>query len=464
MTTDAEVEARVRAKMEHDGAAPAAVETFVRYWRRLAAGEACRISGSELLPPPPPPDAETLPEPDDPAGVLRRAAVVKLNGGLGTSMGLDRAKSLLPVKDGLSFLDLIVRQTLHLRAAAPELPLIFMNSFRTDADTRAALAAHPALAQGAAGLPRTFIQNRVPRLDARTLQPVAWPADPACEWCPPGHGDLYPSLVTTGLLPRLRAAGVEVLFVSNADNLGATLDPRILAWFGASGLPLMLEAADRTASDRKGGHFALRRDGGLIVRESAQCPPGEAAEFQDIERYRYFNTNNLWIRLSALEAALARSGGVLDLPMMCNEKTLDPADPASPRVIQIETAMGSAIRVFEGAGILRVPRMRFAPVKTTDDLLALRSDAYDRLPDDRVRLHPSRAGRPPRIALDPAFFRTLGAFEQRFPAGVPSLIGAETLEVRGDVTFGAGVVIRGCVRLAAGAEPMFVPDGSVLTG
>lgn len=464
MPYDPEGEARVRAKMEDAGAAPASVEAFVRYWRRLAAGESCLISGRDLAPAPPPPDAEALPEPADPARALRRAAVVKLNGGLGTSMGLDRAKSLLPAKDGLSFLDLIVRQTLHLRAAAPDLPLVFMNSFRTDDDTRAALAAHPKLAAGAAGLPRTFVQNRVPKLDARTLRPAAWSADPAHEWCPPGHGDLYPALLTAGLLPRLRAAGVEVLFVSNADNLGATLDPRILAWFDASGLPFVLEAADRTASDRKGGHFALRRDGGLIVRESAQCPPGEEAEFQDIDRYRYFNTNNLWIRVSALEAALARGGGALDLPMMSNEKTVNPADPASPRVIQIETAMGAAIGMFEGAGILRVPRSRFAPVKTTDDLLALWSDAYERLPDDRVRLHPSRAGRPPRIALDPAFFRTLGAFEQRFPAGAPSLRAAESLEVRGDVTFGAGVVIRGRVRVAAGASPMFVPDGSVLEG
>src|SRR5205085_6939110 len=84
------------------------------------------------------PDLSELRDPD-PADV-DRAVVVKLNGGLGTSMGMTAAKALLEVKDGLSFLDVIARQVLHLReATGARLPLVLMNSFYTRADSLRAL-------------------------------------------------------------------------------------------------------------------------------------------------------------------------------------------------------------------------------------------------------------------------------------------------------------------------------------
>src|SRR5690606_26124214 len=144
--------------------------------------------------------------------------VIKLNGGLGTSMGMDRAKSLLCVRRGLSFLDIIARQVLELRKRydAP-LPLIFMNSFRTSEDTLAALARYEDLPVG--DLPLEFLQRKQPKLLVDGLAPVSWPADPALEWCPPGHGDIYTALLDTGLLERLAAAGYQHVFVSNSDNL-----------------------------------------------------------------------------------------------------------------------------------------------------------------------------------------------------------------------------------------------------
>ena len=262
-----------------------------------------------------------------------------------------------------------------------------MNSFATREDSLAALAAHGDLD---ADVARTSCRTRSPSSTPTTLEPVSWPADPALEWCPPGHGDLYTALQTSGMLERLLERGYRYAFVSNSDNLGATLDTRILRWFADSGAPFAMEVADRTEADRKGGHLAQRPDGGLVLREVAQTPDEDLDSFQDITRHRFFNTNTLWLDLQALADVLAERGSVLGLPLIVNRKTVDPADSASPEVIQIETAMGAAIGVFDGALAIRVPRSRLVPVKTTNDLLVLRSDAYS-LTDGRARRAGGRA-------------------------------------------------------------------------
>jgi UTP--glucose-1-phosphate uridylyltransferase len=458
MAPDALVQAE--AKLRQDGAAPALVDSFRRSMERLLAGETGLIPEEAIEPVP------TLPRLDDLAdraadgeAALPRTLVLKLNGGLGTGMGLDRAKSLLPVKDGLSFLDIIARQILHLRQRheAP-LPVLFMNSFSTERDTLAALAAYPTLA-GPAALPLSFQQHRVPKLRADTHAPVQWPADPEKEWCPPGHGDLYTALVTSGLLRRLLAAGFRYAFVSNADNLGATLDLAVLGYFAKQAAPFLMEVTARTEADRKGGHLARRKGGGLLLRESAQCPSDEMERFQDIRRHRYFNTNNLWLNLEALDAHLRRTGGTPDLPVIINRKTVDPRDPTSPAVVQLETAMGAALSVFEGALALDVPRTRFAPVKTTDDLLALWSDAFVLTEDFRLVLHADRHGTPPNVRLDPRFFRLWPDFQDRFPAGAPSLLHCQALAVAGDVSFGRNIILRGRVELRnEGMKPVQVSD------
>ncbi len=456
-----------RSKMHAEGAGDVAVETFAHYYARLRDGDAGVLPEAEIEPVDDPPHADDLPEADEEgAAALGAAVVIKLNGGLGTSMGMTQAKALLEVKDGLTFLDVIARQVLDLRArTGARLPLVLMNSFATREDSLAALARYPELE---ADVPADFVQNKVPKLRADDLGPVDWPADPGLEWAPPGHGDLYTALVTSGLLEALLARGYRWAFVSNADNLGAVLEPRILAWIARDEVPFVMEVADRTEADRKGGHLARRRDGGLVLREIAQTPEDDVDAFQDIGRHRFFNTNTLWVDLQALAAVLERRDGVLGLPMIVNRKTVDPTDASSPAVLQLETAMGAAIDVFEGARALRVSRRRFAPVKTTDDLLVLRSDAY--VVDDRfhVRLAGEREARgagPPVAVLDPEHFKLLPAFEERFAAGPPSLVGAERLEVAGDVAFGAGVAVRGrAVVRHDGPGRHLVPDGAVLEG
>jgi UTP--glucose-1-phosphate uridylyltransferase len=403
------------------------------------------------------PDAADLPEaPDAP---LDAAVVLKLNGGLGTSMGMSGPKSLIEAKDGQTFLDVIARQVLaQRRTTGARLPLVLMNSFSTREATLAALARQPGLS---GDVPADFVQNKVPKLRADDLEPVDWPADPGLEWAPPGHGDLYTALVTSGMLETLLGHGYRWAFVSNSDNLGAVLDARILAWMAAEEVPFVMEVRDRTPADRKGGHIALRRDdGGLVLREVAQTPDADLEAFQDVERHRFFNTNNLWVDLQALRATLAENDGVLRLPMIVNRKTVDPRDGGSTPVVQLETAMGAAVGVFPGARAIRVPDVRFVPVKTTNDLLVLRSDAYV-LDDDARVAHADGRTTAPLVDLDPSVYKLVSEFDARFPAGPPSLRACDRLTVRGDVTFGAGVVVRGSAEVEG---PRRLEDGAVLAG
>ena len=454
-------------KLRADGAGEPAVRAFARAIDRVAAGETGLITERELEPVTALPDAEELgaADPDAVATALDRAVVIKLNGGLGTSMGLTGPKALLEVKEGRTFLDLIAEQILHLRErTGARLPLVLMHSFSTQAPSLEALASHPALAEQ--DVPQDFLQGRVPKLEAEDLEPAGHPADEELEWAPPGHGDLYASLVSSGMLAALLEAGYRHAFVSNADNLGAVLDPELLAWFVDEGTPFLMEVADRARADRKGGHLARRRDGGgLVLRELAQAPDADLASFQDTERHRFFNTNSLWIDLVALDEALSASGGALDLPLIVNRKTVDPKDPNSTPVLQLETAMGAAIDVWPGAKAIRVSRARYAPVKTTNDLLAVRSDAFEVTEDSRIVLVEERDGTPPLVDLDSEHFKLLGDFDERFAKGAPSLKACDALEVVGDVGFGADVVVRGSVRIAQeGGDRLEVAAGSELSG
>jgi UTP--glucose-1-phosphate uridylyltransferase len=444
-------------KMRREGLPETAIDTFAHYEEKLRQGDEGTLPEAELEPLTDVPTADELPDADE--SVLERAVVLKLNGGLGTSMGMTRAKSLLEIKDGHTFLDVIVRQVLHLRERHDAaIPLLVMNSFATRDDTLAALERYPDLKLD--GLPLDFVQGKVPKLLADSLDPVEWPADPSHEWAPPGHGDVFTSLATSGMLETLLERGYEYLFLSNSDNLGAVLDPRILTWFAREELPFLSEVVDRTEADRKGGHLARRHDGGgLVLRETAQVPDEDQEAFEDIERHRYFNANNIWVSLRALQTALDERGGVLGLPMIVNRKTVDPNDPSSPKVLQLETAMGAAIGVFEGAAAVHVPRARFAPVKTTSHLLVVRSDAYELAEDWTVQLAGGRDAAP--IVELSNEFKLLRDFESRFPAGPPSLVEAARLEVEGDVRFGRDVRVRGTVRVEGPAE---IPDGAVLEG
>jgi UTP--glucose-1-phosphate uridylyltransferase len=455
------------ARMRREGLAQIVIDNFRHYYGVLSGGSVGLIPEAEIAPVE---SARTIAElaryQDAGRQALRRAAVLKLNGGLGTSMGLDQAKSLLVVRDGLTFLDIIAHQTISYSTRYDcQIPLILMNSFNTDADSQAALERYPELR---GPIPNAVMQNKVPKIRRDTLGPVDWPADPELEWCPPGHGEVYIVLATSGLLDALLAHGYEYLFVSNSDNLGATLDLGILGYIASEQVPFLMEVADRTEADKKGGHIARLRapgqaqgDGQLILREVAQCPEEDLPAFQDIRRHRYFNTNNIWVDLVRLKQLLEANNNVIKLPMIRNAKTVDPKNPRSPEVYQLETAMGAAIGVFAGAQVLRVGRDRFMPVKTCEDLLRLRSDIYTL--DQDYQLHARPGSQMTLIQLDSRYYKRIDDFEARFPETAPSLRACTQLSVEGDVRFGAEIACKGVVRIAnRTGEQRQIPAGSLI--
>jgi UTP--glucose-1-phosphate uridylyltransferase len=453
---------QAEAKMRDAGQPEEAIRSFRSAYERLVGGESTVLPTAELEPAGEVDTLEQLPDAD--AGdVLDRVAVIKLNGGLATTMGLRSPKSLVQAREGHSFLDIIIGQTLALRRRhGVRLPLILMDSQATREETMRALRAHPELD---VGLPLDFLQSMVPKLDAETLEPITWEKDHSLEWNPPGHGDVYPALRGSGMLDQLLDQGYRYAMISNADNLGATTEARIPAHMERGEIPFLMEVVTGTEADRKGGHIARRKsDGQLVLRETAQTPPEDEESFRDYRHWRYYNTNNLWVDLRALKETLDQTGGVLDLPLIVNRKTVDPRDSSSPAVVQLEGAMGAAIGRVQGAQLLQVPRTRFAPVKTTDDLLVLRSDVYTLSEQDMVvAALPERAENLPYVELDSKFYKLLDDFEQRFPSGAPSLREAERLVVHGDITFGANVCVRGAVELEA-PEPITIDAGATLEG
>lgn len=456
---------RILPQLASAGVSPEGTASFVRMYRAYRLGETGIVPWREVEPP----QTGDLPRREDlEAGgwaapgrrQLGRVAWIVLNGGLGTTMRMDRAKSLVAVKGTLSFLDLLARHVLDRRRDwGCALPLLFMNSFATRADTLAALAAYPLAVPDGEGrpLPLDFVQHRFPRLQESDGLPFGDASDPAA-WAPPGHGDLYASLQVSGLLGRLLRRGIRWVFVSNADNLGASLDPAILGWMAEKGYEFLMEVTPKTAADRKGGTL-VRRRGRLELVELVQVPEEGRADFEDTDRFGVFNTNNLWVDLEAL--ARRSGGGGLALPLIVNRKTV-----GGVPVVQLESAMGAAISTFDRTAGVLVSRRRFAPVKSVEDLVVRRSDAYVEGREAPLLPNPRRLPEwgPLVVRLDPRFFGAVEDLDVRMPDPL-SLVEARTLEVRGDVRFGRGVTVRGDARVDnESAAPLLVPDGAVLGG
>ncbi len=393
--------------------------------------------------------------------MLGHTVMIKLNGGLGTSMGMPYAKSLLEAKIGYTFLDITLLQaSKNSQEVSASIPLVLMNSFNTHKDTinyfhRKNISKDIE--------PISFVQNMYPKILKDTLEPASWPQDPELEWNPPGHGDLYASLWVSGILEQLINEGKHYAFVSNIDNLGAVVDPAILGYFVRQEFPFLMEVAVRSQADKKGGHLAKLPDGRLILREIAQCPEEEVSHFQDVDRHIYFNTNNIWINLKSLKEYIEQYG-LPRLPLIVNPKTLDPRDESSPEVYQLETAMGAAISSFKKSGAIQVERERFIPVKKTNDLMAVRSDCYELGSDFQLRPNSQRRLGPIYIDLDSKYYKKIDQFEERFPFGPPSLIDCESLVVQGDVLFEKNIVCKGKVQIKNKTnEQQRLSSGSIIT-
>ncbi len=446
---------RALKKMADAGATTAAMDVFAHYYRELGQPGGGYIREDSIEPLTDPPRLASVDiDPDVASEALAHTALIKLNGGLGTSMGLDGPKTLLPVRGRKTFLDILVAQVLRARERyGARLPLIFMNSFRTQEATLAYLERYDDLAVDS--LPIDFLQGFEPKLTRDTLEPVEWPADPDLEWCPPGHGDIYTALVGTGLLDQLLHEGFRYASIANGDNLGAGPNATLAGWFVQSGAPYAAEVCPRTPNDRKGGHLAIRTsDRQLILRDTAQTAPEEMGYFTDEYRHPFFHANNLWVDLVALQRLMVERNNVLGLPLIRNEKNVDPSDKTSPEVIQLETAMGAAIEVFPGAKAIAVERDRFLPVKTTNELMLVRSDAFALDGDARLLATTERL---PGVSLDKRYYALLPDFDQRVEY-VPSLREARSLTVNGDWTFSDPVTVIGDAVLPDEGEPRVVED------
>jgi len=446
-------------KMQKEKLQPLVIDTFAYYYNQVVTGETGLVFDREIQP-------VELHEIEDFNNLKTYAAAgqkaldhsvrIVLNGGLGTTMGLTGPKSLIEAKNGKTFLEIILKQTEN-----SGVQLALMNSFNTHDATLAALSK-----LNPAPPPLQFIQHKFPKIRQQNLSPAVWPQNPELEWNPPGHGDVFTALNTSGMLQRLLESGVQYAFIHNLDNLGARMETSLLGYFAEHQFPFMMEVAEKTAADIKGGHLARHINGRLILREAAQCPRDEIAAFEDIARYRFFNTNNIWINLNALNI-LFEKDHTIHLPMILNPKTVDPRNANSSAVFQIETAMGAAISLFDGTTAVKVPRTRFFPVKSCNDLLSLRSDCYVLGENENLSINPRRvtAGRPDivKIKLDPNFYGKIDLLEERFQEGLPSLVDCESLNIEGNVYFESEVSIRGSVSIKNNLDaPAVIKKGTVI--
>lgn len=400
---------------------------------------------------------KALPQTMSDKDLLNKLVVVKLNGGLGTSMGCTGPKSLISVRSGLTFLDLTVQQIESLnKQNDADVPLVLMNSFNTDEDTEMILRKYASCKVSI----HTFNQNRYPRINKETLLPVPQRLNGEHEgWYPPGHGDIYECIVKSGLLKKFMDQGREYMFVSNIDNLGATVDLSILNMLinppNCQKHEFVMEVTDKTRADVKGGTLIEYEDK-LRLLEIAQVPKEHVDEFKSVSKFKIFNTNNLWMKLSAIKNLV--ESNTLDIEVIVNNKRLS----SGTNVIQLETACGAGIKNFNNAIGINVPRSRFLPVKKTSDLLLVMSNLYDlkhgSMSMSKKRMFPTT----PLVKLGDEHFSKVHKYVSRFEA-IPDMLELDHLTVSGDVTFGKDVTLKGTVIIIANhGERIDIPSGAIL--
>lgn len=393
----------------------------------------------------------------DSINYLNKMAVLKLNGGLGTSMGCVGPKSVIEVRDGMSFLDLAVRQVEYLnRTYNANVPLILMNSFNTDDDTHNIIKKY----EGYNVDIITFNQSRYPRIYKDSLLPVPKSFESSIsDWYPPGHGDVFESLYNSGTLQKLIGRGIEYIFLSNADNLGATADLRILQHMVETEAEYIMELTNKTKADVKGGTI-IDYEGSVRLLEIAQVPKEHVNEFKSIKKFKYFNTNNIWMSTQAIKRVVENHE--LELEIIPNGKTIpgDKKGESDISILQLETAVGAAIRHFKNAHGVNVPRRRFLPVKTCSDLMLVKSDLYT-LKHGQLQMNPTRFGDAPLIKLG-TDFKKVSDFQKRIPS-IPKMLELDHLTITGGVNLGRGVTLKGTVIIVATeGSTIDIPPGSIL--
>eukprot|EP00258_Populus_trichocarpa_P019279 XP_006384119.1 UTP--glucose-1-phosphate uridylyltransferase [Populus trichocarpa] len=430
---------------------------FVNLVSRYLSGEAQQVEWSKIQTPTdevvvPYDTLESTPEePEETKMLLDKLVVLKLNGGLGTTMGCTGPKSVIEVRNGLTFLDLIVIQIESLnKKYGCSVPLLLMNSFNTHDDTQKIIEKY----SNSNIEIHTFNQSQYPRLVADDFVPLPSKGHTDKDgWYPPGHGDVFPSLKNSGKLDALLSQGKEYVFVANSDNLGAVVDLKILNHLIRNKNEYCMEVTPKTLADVKGGTL-ISYEGKVQLLEIAQVPDQHVNEFKSIEKFKIFNTNNLWVNLKAIKRLV--EADALKMEIIPNPKEVD-----GVKVLQLETAAGAAIKFFDHAIGINVPRSRFLPVKASSDLLLVQSDLYT-VVDGFVIRNPARTNPAnPSIELGPEF-KKVANFLSRFKS-IPSIIELDSLKVAGDVWFGANITLKGKVSIVVkSGVKLEIPEGVVL--
>eukprot|EP01095_Lingulamoeba_sp_RSL-Kostka_P002663 TRINITY_DN13578_c0_g1_i1.p1 TRINITY_DN13578_c0_g1~~TRINITY_DN13578_c0_g1_i1.p1 ORF type:complete len:492 (+),score=195.49 TRINITY_DN13578_c0_g1_i1:44-1519(+) len=384
--------------------------------------------------------------------LLDKLVVLKLNGGLGTSMGCTGPKSVIEVRNNNTFLDLVVQQISILNEKYDaSIPLVLMNSFNTETDTDKILHRYD---HGNVEI-HCFNQHRYPRISKETLMPV--PNNPIGEkgqWYPPGHGDVFPAFQNSDVFQRLKEQGKEYVFISNIDNLGAIVDFSILKHMVNNDTEYIMEVTDKTRADVKGGTL-IEYEGKIKLLEIAQVPPNKVEEFKSIKKFKIFNTNNLWVDINAIDR-LIKEKAFDDMDVIVNNKAI-----GDTPVIQLERAAGAAIRYFNNPMGVNVPRSRFLPVKGCSDLLIVQSNIYE-LHEGSLIMSPHRPFPTVPLVKLGVSFKKVANFLGRFKTS-PDILELDHLTVSGDVYFGSDVVLKGTVIIVANhGSRIDIPDGSVL--
>ncbi len=425
----------IRDTLLDDGAHPLFVDVFRQMYHHFERGQSPHIPEDAVTAAGTFPTLQQLSGYADRGRAIRRNVIsIKLNGGLGTSMGLTGAKGLLEVREGLSLIEMAIHQS-H----CDRIPLLLMNSYRTSSDTESHFDS--CLADSDTSRPHTFSQHRAPRLDAESYLPLGGTFGDD-RWCPPGHGDIYTALHSTGLIHKLIKRGFRYAFVTNIDNCGATVCDEIVGYMNAKRLSFVMEVTQRTAEDTKGGHLCRRaHDQRLMLRERAQCPVEDLNHFQNTTKHRLFNTNTLWLDLNAIAV---RPRLAASLPLIVNEKCVLRSDGTKQRVYQLETAMGAALTNLERASVVEVPRSRFAPIKHIKDWIGVRSDQFRMT--ERYKLERTRTQDLCEVHLGPSV-SSIDDVNTLFSDGIPSLQDCERVEFTGRVRAWAGMSLHGSLQL-----------------
>mmetsp|Transcript_7527 Transcript_7527/g.16400 ORF Transcript_7527/g.16400 Transcript_7527/m.16400 type:complete len:509 (+) Transcript_7527:212-1738(+) len=379
--------------------------------------------------------------------LLNKLVILKLNGGLGTTMGCKGPKSAIEVRNSLSFLDLAVRQIEFLNTKhGVDVPLILMNSFNTDEETKRVVSKY---AKRHVSI-RTFVQSKFPRCDKTTMTPVTtekFSHDTRGLWYPPGHGDVYAALARNGLLQHLISMGKEYIFISNIDNLGATVDLNILYHLMENDYKFCMEVTKRERQDISGGTL-VELHGKPVLLEKYALPKVLGDNIRRDKRFDKFNTNNIWVNLREMQRLVSVHKS-LNLQVIVKEKMTTFPNGTEAPCLTFLTAAGAAISLFDDVCVVSVPRERFLPVKTTDDLFAVQSDLFT-VKHGTLHLSEKRTITPrvPTVKLGPCF-KTVDEYMQRLPFGVPDIIDLEHLTVSGSVSFRNRIQLKGTVIIVA---------------